>query len=114
MLFTDLDARLDECVHEFPQGLGKRRMAGLEAYREGLEPGCVGRAGRRRSTATHGAFDVLYERAELLTRLAVERCVLDKPAVKLAKQIGRFVDVERQREWPDWADAEWRYAAVGE
>jgi hypothetical protein len=48
-------------------------MAGLEPYREGREPGCMrGRTGGGRSTATHAALDVLHDRAELLTRLAIE------------------------------------------
>jgi hypothetical protein len=49
-----------------------------------------------------------------LSKLDVSRCLLDQRGQALAKQLAKTVDVERQRPLSDYADEDYRYAAVGE
>jgi hypothetical protein len=50
-----------------------------------------------------------------LSHLDLSRCLLDANGQKLAKQLAKTVNLERQRNWSDYAeDPEYRYAAVGE
>ena len=50
-----------------------------------------------------------------LEHLDLSRCLLDDKGQKLAKQLAKSVNLERQRDWADYADdPEYRYAGVGE
>jgi len=50
-----------------------------------------------------------------LSHLDLSRCLLDERGQKLAKQLAKTVNLERQRNPGDYAeDPEYRYAAVGE
>lgn len=50
-----------------------------------------------------------------LSQLDLSRCLLDERGQKLATQLAKRVNLERQRNWSDHAeDPEYRYAAVGE
>ncbi len=50
-----------------------------------------------------------------LQHLDLSRCLLDDKGQKLAKQLAKTVNLDRQRDWTNYSDdPEYRYAAVGE